>query len=83
MPEVQVELINSAGARVSSAVTDEFGLYRLDGVPIGNYTLQVPPQNTIKDGVNLPTRAVTINSQFIYDQNLQLPIVAAVKQTNK
>ncbi|HEY9799839.1 MAG TPA: carboxypeptidase regulatory-like domain-containing protein [Leptolyngbyaceae cyanobacterium] len=83
MPEVQVELINSAGARVSSAVTDQFGLYRLDGVPIGNYTLQVPPQNAIKDGVNMPTRTVTINSQFIYDQNLQLPVAAAVKETNK
>lgn len=80
MAEVLVELINFDGTRVSSTVTDQFGLYRLDGVSVGNYTLRVPQQDGITNTVNLPNLQVAINKDFIYDQNLQLPIAAAAKE---
>jgi hypothetical protein len=83
MAQVLVELINPDGARVSSTVTDQFGLYRLDRVPVGNYTLRVPSQDGITNSVNLPNLQVAINKDFIYDQNLQLPIAAAAKDIIK
>ncbi|MBW4430883.1 MAG: carboxypeptidase regulatory-like domain-containing protein [Pelatocladus maniniholoensis HA4357-MV3] len=39
--EVQVELINADGKRVASGVTDEFGFYRFDNVPVGKYTINI------------------------------------------
>ncbi|MFN6570361.1 carboxypeptidase regulatory-like domain-containing protein [Dendronalium sp. ChiSLP03b] len=83
MTEVRVELINPAGARVLSTMTDQFGLYRLDGVPIGNYTLRVPSQDGITNSETLPKLEVAINKDFVYDQNLQLPITAAAKDTKE
>jgi hypothetical protein len=80
MPDVRVELVNLAGTEVLSAMTDEFGLYRVDGVPTGNYTLQVPPQEAITNSSTLPKREVTIRNEFVYDQNLQLPISTAAKE---
>ncbi|MGD1871814.1 MAG: carboxypeptidase regulatory-like domain-containing protein [Mastigocoleus sp.] len=80
IPQVQVELINGAGARVLSGNTDKFGLYRLDGVPVGNYTLRVSPQDSVGSLTNLPKRRVKVSQEFVYEQNLQLPISAAAKQ---
>ncbi|MBD2446741.1 carboxypeptidase regulatory-like domain-containing protein [Nostoc sp. FACHB-152] len=80
MPDVRVELVNLAGTEVLSAMTDEFGLYRVDGVPTGKYTLQVPPQEAIANSSTLPKREVTIRNEFVYDQNLQLPISTAAKE---
>ena len=81
MTQTRVELINPAGARVLSSITDQFGLYRLDGVPIGNYTLRVPSQDGILNSETLPKLDVAISKEFVYDQNLRLPITAAAKET--
>ncbi len=78
--ELQVELINADGKRVASGVTDEFGLYRFDNVPVGKYTIQIPSQDATATSNNLPKRVVQINNDFAFDQNLQLPISAAVKK---
>ncbi len=78
--EIQVELINADGKRVTSGVTDEFGLYRFDNVPVGKYTIQVPSQDATATSDNLPKRVVQIENDFAFDQNLQLPISAAVKK---
>ncbi|WP_225912523.1 carboxypeptidase regulatory-like domain-containing protein [Nostoc flagelliforme] len=83
IPEVEVELINADGKRVVSAMTDEFGLYRLDGVAVGNYTLGVPVQDGITNSVTLPKLEIAINKDFLYDQNLKLPIAAAGKETER
>ncbi|MCC5639629.1 carboxypeptidase regulatory-like domain-containing protein [Nostoc sp. CHAB 5844] len=80
MPDVRVELVNLDGTEVLSAMTDEFGLYRVDGVPVGKYTLRVPPQDAIASSETLPKREVTIHNEFVYDQNLQLPISIAAKE---
>ncbi|GBE95302.1 carboxypeptidase regulatory-like domain-containing protein [Nostoc cycadae] len=80
MSDVRVELVNIAGTEVLSAMTDEFGLYRVDGVPVGKYTLRVPPQDAIANSEALPKREVDIHNEFVYDQNLQLPISTAAKE---
>ncbi|MBF2065335.1 MAG: carboxypeptidase regulatory-like domain-containing protein [Calothrix sp. C42_A2020_038] len=78
--QVRVELTNLQGARVISAVTDRFGLYRLDGVPVGKYTLRVSLQDELNRNDSLPKRQVEIRDEFVYNQNLQLPISAAAKK---
>lgn len=77
---VRIELINSAGVRALSAMTDQFGLYRLDGVPVGKYTLRVSPQDSLNPNDTLPKQQIEIKSEFVYNQNLQLPISAAAKK---
>ncbi|MBD2438630.1 carboxypeptidase regulatory-like domain-containing protein [Nostoc sp. FACHB-110] len=83
MSDVRVELVNSAGAPVVSAMTDQFGLYRLDGVAAGKYTLQVPNQEGINNSITLPKLDVAISKEFVYDQNLRLPIAAAAKEVQE
>ncbi|BAY85117.1 hypothetical protein NIES267_46150 [Calothrix parasitica NIES-267] len=80
LKEVRIELVTSTGARVLSGTTDQFGLYRLDGVPVGSYTLRVPQQDALESNDSLPKRQIVINNKFVYNQNLQLPISAAAKK---
>ncbi|AFY49872.1 hypothetical protein Nos7524_4102 [Nostoc sp. PCC 7524] len=80
MSEVEVEVVDTEGKRVATAMTDQFGLYRIDGLPVGKYTLRVPQQANITNTATLPQLEVAISQDFIYDQNLRLPISAAVKQ---
>ncbi len=76
--QIRVELVNASGVRVLSGVTDEHGLYRLDGVPVGKYILRIPPQENLDISDALPKRPVEISREFIYNQNLKLPVSAAV-----
>lgn len=80
LTEVRVELVTNTGKRVLSSTTDSFGLYRLDGVPVGKYILQVSPLDALNSRNNLPKRQVEINNKFVYNQNLQLPVSAAAKK---
>ncbi|MEM9926502.1 MAG: carboxypeptidase regulatory-like domain-containing protein, partial [Cyanobacteria bacterium P01_D01_bin.50] len=80
LTEVSIELINNAGARVLSGTTDQFGLYRLDGIPVGKYTLRVSPEDELNSNGTLPKRQVEIKNKFVYNQNLQLPVSAATKE---
>ncbi|MEO1427983.1 MAG: carboxypeptidase-like regulatory domain-containing protein [Cyanobacteria bacterium J06633_8] len=80
LTQVRVELLNSKGARVLSGTSDQFGLYRLDGVPVGKYTLRVSPQDALNSNNTLPKRQVIIENKFVYNQNLQLPVSAAAKK---
>ncbi|MEM6753660.1 MAG: carboxypeptidase-like regulatory domain-containing protein, partial [Cyanobacteria bacterium P01_C01_bin.38] len=83
LEEVRIELVTSTGARVLSGTTDQFGLYRLDGVPVGKYTLRVSSQDELNSNNTLPKRQVVINNKFVYNQNLQLPVSAAAKKKDK
>jgi Carboxypeptidase regulatory-like domain len=80
LSQVRLELTNLQGARVMSGVTDQFGLYRLDGVPVGKYMLRVSLQDELNRNDSLPKRQIEINSEFVYNQNLQLPVSAAAKK---
>ena len=74
LTNLRLDLMNPEGKRVLAAWTDEFGLYRLDGVAVGKYTLLVPPQVPITNNDALPKIPVEIRNEFVYDQNLQLPV---------
>jgi Carboxypeptidase regulatory-like domain len=80
LAEVKIELMNSAGARILSGITDQFGLYRLDGVPVGKYVLRISSQDGLNVNDALPKRSIEIRNEFVYNQNLQLPISAAAKK---
>ncbi|AUS99315.1 Cna B-type [Nostoc sp. CENA543] len=80
MSNVEIEVVDAEGKRVTTATTDQFGLYRVDSLPVGKYTLRIPKQANITNNDTLPQLEVAISKDFIYDQNLQLPVAAAVKQ---
>ncbi|WP_265274858.1 carboxypeptidase regulatory-like domain-containing protein [Nostoc sp. KVJ3] len=80
IPEIEVEVINAEGKRISASASDEFGLYRLDEVPPGKYILRIAPQDGITNNSNLPTREIAIDKDFLYDQNLQLPFAIRTKE---
>ena len=73
VPDVLVEIKNEAGEVIGSGMTDRFGLYRIDGLVMGTYLLQLPPQPALEGFTNLPTRSATVLNDFLFDQNLQLP----------
>jgi hypothetical protein len=68
-----VELVDSAGKVVGTASTDQFGLYRMDGIPPGSYQLAVSPRNLPEIKGQLPTRPVEIRDDFLFGQDLELP----------
>ncbi|MEG3972059.1 carboxypeptidase-like regulatory domain-containing protein [Microcoleus sp. T2B6] len=70
---IKVELLNATGEVIKTTATDQFGLYRIDGVPIGRYTLRIAPQNLPDSSLSLPTRTLEIRDDFLFDQDLQLP----------
>jgi hypothetical protein len=77
---VRVELVTTAGVRAMSAMSDQFGLYRMDGVPVGKYILRVSPQDALNPNDALPKRQIDVRNDFVYNQNLELPISTAVKK---
>lgn len=70
---LQVQLLDMTGQQRQVALTDQFGLYRMDGIPVGTYTLHLPPQPLLPSTLTLPTRTVTLRNAFLFEQNLQLP----------
>jgi hypothetical protein len=72
---VRVELVDEAGAVAGSAVTDQFGLYRIDGLGAGEYTLRLAEESLPPGVTESPTRTVTIVDQFLFEQSLVVPVV--------
>lgn len=72
LEDITVELLGSDGAAVGRGVSDRFGLYRIDRLPPGTYTLRVAPGQL--PGVELPTREVVVSDDFLFGQDLQLPL---------
>ena len=68
----RVELVDDAGEIVQWAESDRFGLFRIDGVPIGVYTLRLA-DGEVPGGVQAPTRVVEIRDDFLFGQDLELP----------
>jgi hypothetical protein len=67
-----VELLRSDNTVVSVTRTDRFGLYRMDEVPIGSFTLRLNP-----DQAEVPhggvSRSIEISDDFLFSQDLRLP----------
>ena len=63
----EVSLYNSEGEQIAATNTDQFGLYRLDGIPPGEYELVAshPDYSDVK-----AVRTVLLVDSYIFDQNL-------------
>jgi hypothetical protein len=69
---VAVEIVDGGGRRVGAAVSDRFGLFRLDGLAIGRYTLRVVPESA--PGISpRSSRPLEIRDEFLFGQDLVLP----------
>jgi hypothetical protein len=69
---IQVEVVDLEGRRAGAAVSDRFGLFRIDGLAIGRYTLRVIPERSPQIGLPPPSRSVEIRDEFLFDQDLVL-----------
>jgi hypothetical protein len=77
VPGIRVELIGADGERAAVATTDAFGLFRVDGLPIGRYELR-PVEEDLGGAVSpTPRREIEIRDDFLFGQDLQLPVVVA------
>ena len=71
-PSVRVLLLDAAGEVVGRAVTDRYGLYRIDRVPPGSYRLRVASE-TPPEGDSPPAeRPVEVDDSFLFGQDLDL-----------
>jgi len=70
---VRVELLDGSRIVVARSVTDRFGLYRMDGLPVGSYLLRVEPFTRSGVGAEGPSRIVRITDDFLFGQDLSLP----------
>ncbi len=75
VPGVRVELLDKTGHVLRTVITDRFGLFRIDGILVGVYQLRVSPESFPDVSFILPTRTVVIRDDFLFDQNLKLPLV--------
>jgi hypothetical protein len=60
------------GETVAAAVTDRFGLYRMDGIRPGRYQLRLAPEDLPAAAGLGPQRRVEVVSDFLFDQDLTL-----------
>ena len=70
---VTIELVAGDGGVLRSARTDRFGLFRVDGAPIGTYTLRVATESFPSRLADLPSRRVEISDDYKFGQDLQVP----------
>jgi hypothetical protein len=68
--EARVELLDGARIVVARAVTDRFGHYRMDGLPIGTYELRLEPFTQPGMGTDGPFRIVQVTDDFLFGQDL-------------
>lgn len=62
LPGVSVTAVNAGSGLVRTTVTDERGLYRLAGLPVGSYDLKADLQGFA--AVNIPGLVITINLEL-------------------
>jgi carboxypeptidase family protein len=67
-----LELLDGARVVVERTVTDAFGLYRMDGLPVGSYLLRVAPGARGVSGEPASSRIVNIADDFVFGQDLVL-----------
>lgn len=70
---VLVQAVNAAGAVAQSAATDQFGLFRIDGLPPGDYTLRIAPESLLPGAAAAPQRRIVITDDFLFQQDLTWP----------
>lgn len=68
----RVELLDAQGNVIKTALTDQFGLYRIDGLPPGTYRLRLVAQSLPDPSISPPERQIEIVEDFLFGQDLQL-----------
>ncbi|HVO53765.1 MAG TPA: carboxypeptidase-like regulatory domain-containing protein [Solirubrobacterales bacterium] len=76
LPGIRVELATASGEIVARGRTDGFGLYRIDEVLPGHYVVRLA-KDGVPAGVVAPSREVVIVDDFLFDQDLKVPVVVA------
>jgi hypothetical protein len=71
---IVVELFDSGGNFLKSTVTDQFGLYRIDGMSPGDYVIRVASESLPGSIITPQERKVTITNDFLFDQDVQFSI---------
>jgi hypothetical protein len=79
---LHVEVLDGAGAVVATTVTDRFGLFRIDGLPIGSYLLRPRPDDLPQVQPATVQRIVRITDDFLFEQDLALPVVIESETTD-
>ena len=75
---IGVELLDGARIVVERAMTDRFGLYRMDGLPVGSYLLRVASEPRAVPGADAASRIVRISEDFLFGQDLVLTTAGGV-----
>ncbi len=75
-----LEIIDGNGSRVGVTSTDQFGLYRFDGLGIGAYSVRPVAGSFPEREAALPSIDVEITNDFLFGQDLQLPFEPAAQQ---
>ncbi|MFV2072550.1 MAG: carboxypeptidase regulatory-like domain-containing protein [Thermoanaerobaculales bacterium] len=70
---LRLDVVDEEGERIASAVTDRFGLYRVDGLTIGRYTVRVAEGSLPDQAEGSPSLEVEIVDDFLFGQDLILP----------
>jgi hypothetical protein len=71
---IRVEIADQKGNKIAIAKSDNWGLYRTDGIPVGIYTLKIAPNQFDDPASELPSRVLEIRDDFLFEQNLRIPI---------
>ncbi|HXV74784.1 MAG TPA: carboxypeptidase-like regulatory domain-containing protein, partial [Candidatus Polarisedimenticolaceae bacterium] len=79
---MHVEILDGSSAVVVTAVTDRFGLFRVDGLPIGSYLLRPRPRDLAGLDAGAVERVVRITDDFLFGQDLTLPVVVESATTD-
>lgn len=76
-PDLRLEVVDTAGAVVATTRTDRWGLYRVDGLRVGSYTVRIAADNAPGLEIEWPARTVRLTDDFLFDQDLDLVDAAA------
>lgn len=66
----RVEISGATGTLGRQGVTDRVGLFRIDGLPPGDYRVRLLPESG--DDGPMPVRSAHIENDFLFDQDLIL-----------
>ncbi len=73
LPGIRIEILDAGGQVLKSVPSDRFGLFRVDGLAIGRYTLRIAPEDFPGAPSALPARPVEIVDDYLFGQDLVLP----------
>ncbi len=73
LPGIRVEILDAGGRTLKSVASDRFGLFRIDGLAIGRYTLRIAPESFPGAPESVPSRPVEIVDDYLFGQDLVLP----------